>query len=164
MATVFGTNGCGGHNVSLRVGGLYVLITSEGPEQDDRALHLAEAIEATGRDVEAHAMRLQELRVEIEHRDAVIAALRVKLARADDALSAALDGRRRFLGPVLCVPARDGDWAGAIWLLDPDKREGGFGVHFDSLSEVRRTHPELWVIGATERGVLLDAVSIGGGR
>ena len=63
---------------------------------------------------------------------------------------------------MLLKPATPGAWSGEVWLLDPTKQEQGFGLRFESLAEVRRSHPELWVVGIVDDGVLLDG--FGGGQ
>lgn len=79
---------------------------------------------------------------------------------AQVALAAALAGKRRFFGRVLMKPAEAGAWDGEVWLLDPDKQERGLGLRFASAAEVRLAYPELWVVGMTADGVLLDASPI----
>lgn len=85
-----------------------------------------------------------------------------RASMAEAALNAALSGKRRFFGRVLMKPTTAGNWEGAVWLLDPDKQEMGLGLRFDSVADVRRAYPELWVVGMTADGVFLDASPLGG--
>jgi hypothetical protein len=153
--TVFGSNGSGGHSVGVRVGGLAVLVSSSGPEQDEPARELAAAILAAAEERRAHT-------AEMERAEDIIRTLRAERAAAREALRCAVEGRRAFFGPVLCVPVVAGDWTGPVWLLDPEKRHDGHGLRFESLLELRALHPELWIVDVTERGVLLDAVKLPG--
>lgn len=47
--------------------------------------------------------------------------------------------------------------SGEVWLLDPVKKHRGRGLVFANLAEVRRLHPELWVVDVCDDGLLLDA-------
>jgi hypothetical protein len=160
--TVYGRNrnGDGGRNVSLVVDGLTVLIQSDDAASDEKAIEVARALKRRG-DLLAEAQKLRS-----EHAEEVAALkrrneeLHVKAAAATASLQAAAEGRRRFFGPVLCVPTTAGDWSGAVWLLDPEKGERGRGLRFASLSELRELHPELWIVSVTERGILLDAAKL----
>lgn len=147
---VYGRNSGGGHHVGTVVDGLRVLVSSDSEGTDERAVRLAEAIRDAGHEREVAA---RDLRACNEHRRRLSA----ERDGARHALQAAIAGRRRFNGPVLLVPAMAGDWSGAVWLQDPEKRDRGFGLRFESLAEVREAHPELWVVGMNEHGVLLDA-------
>lgn len=156
--TVYGRNrnGAGGRNVAVTVDGLTVLVQSDDEASDEKAVAVARAILDRG-----------ELLAELEQCRSKIADLKKRLAEQRAAvdvsrasLLAAAEGRRRFFGPVLCVPAQGGDWSGAVWLLDPEKGEHGRGLRFASLAELRERHPELWIVGVTDRGVLLDAATL----
>lgn len=160
--TVYGlANTYGGHDVEVGVGDDFrVSIRPRGPEHDAAALDLASAI------VDASAVQAQ---IEVERRareedraaaNATFVRLSAERDAAHAALRAAVEGRRRFFGPVLCMPATEDDWSGEVWLLDPDKRESGFGLRFKSLAEVRERHPELWIVGVVNGGVLLDAARL----
>lgn len=94
-----------------------------------------------------------------ESRNALIRA-KANATQAENALDAALKGTRRFFGPVLLKPEMPGDWKGAVWLLDPDKQEKGWGLRFDSLADVRREYSELWIAARVNDGILLDAAPI----
>lgn len=79
---------------------------------------------------------------------------------AENALSSVLTGkRRRFFGRVMMKPTTPGDWRGEVWLLDPEKQERGWGMRFASTADVRREYPELWPVGKTHDGILLDVIS-----
>ena len=80
--------------------------------------------------------------------------------RARNALQAAVEGKRRFFGPVLMSPEKKDEWSGAIWLQDPVKRSAGFGLRFESLAAVRAAHPELWPVSSSDDGILMDAVKL----
>lgn len=160
--SVYGENARRGHNVAVRVDGVSVLLTSEGPDHDARCVDVAIAL----LDLDAAAEARQ---AEREQHEAEVAALRTRLgeiARERDAalrsLEGATRGQRRFNSAVLCVPHSKGEWDGAVWLLDPEKRESGFGLLFGSLAEVRKAHPELWIVRPDGDGVLLDARPLGG--
>lgn len=43
---------------------------------------------------------------------------------------------------------------GAAWMMDPIKRSAGFGFRFDSLDELRRTHPNLRPVSWTNEGII----------
>jgi hypothetical protein len=96
----------------------------------------------------------------IELRDALTKA-RTSRKTAESALDAALSGKRRFFGRVMMKPAMPGDWTGEVWLLDPEKQERGWGMRFQSTADVRREYPELWPVGKTHDGILLDACPLG---
>lgn len=100
-------------------------------------------------------------RVEADLRQQIQAA-RARIAGLEQSLESAISGRRQFFAPVLLKPAVAGDWSGRVWLMDPERQERGRCLPFASLAEVRREHPELWVVGAQDGGVLLDAW--GGGK
>lgn len=160
--TVYGRNrnGDGGRNVSIVVEGMTVLIQSDDASSDEKAIEVARALKHRG-DLLAEAQKLRA-----EHAEEVAALkrwneeLRVKAAAATASLHAVAEGRRRFFGPVLCVPTTAGDWSGSVWLLDPEKGERGSGLRFASLSELRELHPELWIVSVTDRGILLDAAKL----
>lgn len=156
---VYGRNGNGGHNVGLEVDGTRVLIESRGEEHDKEVERLARSIAerheanavAEG-EREAHRHRERELSQMVKRANE-----RARMARS--ALESVLNGRRRFFGPVLCVAGRDG-WSGEVWLLDPQKRESGSGLAFDSLAHLREMHPELWIVRPEGDGILLDVCPI----
>lgn len=158
--TVFGVNGRGGHNVGVTVGGITATIFSDGPEDDAACVRLAEAIERASASLAEldEAKRLHA--VEIKRLRGIVDGLEARVRDLGETQLAALEGRRRFFGPVLCVPVTAGDWAGPVWLLDPEKQDRGFGLRFESLRELRELHPELWIVDVTECGVLLDAVKL----
>lgn len=91
-----------------------------------------------------------------------IADLRAKLSRSDGALKdtrarldAVIGGRRRFFGEALVRVADDG----AVWLLDPVKREAGIGLRFSSLSALWREHPELRPVRWSGGDLIVDATT-----
>lgn len=43
---------------------------------------------------------------------------------------------------------------GSVWMLDPVKRSGGFGLRFDSLDELWRAHPNLRPVAWGEDGII----------
>lgn len=160
--TVFGQNGRGGHSVGLRAGSVAVLLTSDGPETDAACVELAHEIRSANDRLEIRAAQVERHEAEVE---SLRAKLRVLTAERDalrDTIEHATRGARRFNGPVLCKPHSADAWDGAVWLLDPEKQDGGFGLYFASLAEVRRAHPELWIVGLSEGGILLDARPLGG--
>lgn len=150
---VYGQNGGGGRNVGLDVRGVRVLLQSDGAAEDERVLRLARDIQAGVAALDAERARAAEATRRTER-------LARELDTARAALGAATTGRRRFFGPVLCRPATPGDWSGPVWLLDPEKGERGSGLRFASLAELRAVHPELWIVGCVDGGVLLDACAL----
>jgi hypothetical protein len=156
--TVYGRNrnGAGGRNVSISIDGLTVLIQSNDEETNARAVAVARTLIDHGEVLAA----LERCRGEVTALKQNLVEQRAAAAAARANLLAAAEGRRRFFGPVLCVPAQGGDWSGAVWLLDPEKGERGRGLRFASLAELRARHPELWIIAVTDRGVLLDAATL----
>jgi len=151
--TIFAKNGSGGHNVGVDG----AVINSSGPEDDARAISVALMVADASAATAAHQSALRAL--ERENAD-----LRRKLENvsrqrdvARELHASAISGHRRFSGPVLCKPALPGKWGGDVWLLDPIAQERGFGLRFDSLSDVRRAHPELWIVDVRDSGILLDA-------
>lgn len=136
--------------VSFRRNGFEVLVTPSNESENDAALSLAQALSremALAADAEDRAERLSEAN----------AKLRARVEQLEAAAEAAVVGRRRFFGPVLAVPEVAGDWAGAVLLLDPEKRHRGYSLRFGSMRVLHREHPELWVVGHVSDGVLLDA-------
>lgn len=146
---VYGASANGGHAVGLDVGDLRVLVTPSGPECDSAAVELAKSIAAT-----------HELAERLRASEAENVRLRALVEKEQAALRHALMGKRRFFGRALLTPELPGDWSGAVWLYDPDKREQGMGLRFHSLRDVRETYPELWVVGTVDGGVLLDAAPL----
>ena len=138
--------------------GLRVKVMPTHAEDDERAEAIGRRIVDADREAfttEAQVKALQnevrDLRERGQRSDATIAELRRTLDRA-------LHGTRAFFGPAVLRPETDGDWGGAVWLLDPRKLESGNGRRFDSLCLLFTAHPELRVTGVTKDGdVLLDA-------
>jgi hypothetical protein len=156
---IYGRNGNGGHNVGVAVDGTRVLIESRGEEHDKEVERLARSIAekheanvVSDGERRAHKVTVSRLSESLERANE-----RARMARS--ALESALNGRRRFFGPVLCVAGPDG-WSGEVWLLDPQKRESGFGLVFDSLAHLREMHPELWIVRPEVDGILLDVCPI----
>lgn len=155
--TVYGPRPQGGRNLGVSLSGVTVLLSPADESHQEDAEHIALRL------LGEHAER-ESLLSQLREAEVAAAALMEKLQHANEARRAAesraesaITGRRRFFGPVLLVPASSGDWAGEVWLLDPDKRERGVALRFASVAEVRAAHPELWVAGAAHGGVLLDA-------
>jgi len=158
---VYGRNGNGGHNVGVEVDGIRVLIESRGEDHDRDVERLARTIAERH---EANAVADHERRAHREavlHLSEMIDRANERARAAKSALECAIPGRRRFFGPVLCVPGRDG-WSGEVWLLDPEKRDRGAGIQFDSLAHLREVHPELWIVRTEGEGVLLDVCALSG--
>ncbi len=155
---VYGARDNGARAVGVDVAeGVTVLVTPSSGEHNDAAL-------AVARDARDAGCERARLRAELERakrtQDVLakrILELEAQRDAADARAVAATQGRRRFFGPVLMVPARPGDWSGEVWLLDPDKRERGRALVFASVAEVHAMHPELWVVEVRDGGVLLDA-------
>ena len=148
-----------GGNAGVSLEGANVLVSPAGNGNAQRAVEVARMV----LDLEAIAA---PLRVEIgdlarknETLRDLVTGLRAQLDEAERRNVSALTGRRRFFSEVLMVPAKKGEWAGEVWLLDPVKKFLGQALTFKSAAEVHELHPELWVIGTTEEGVLLDAWS-----
>lgn len=130
-----------------------------GLERDERQ---AVTSEQAAKDIkileQIHAKSWDEA-VALRHAAEALSERDERAALARSALVSAINGRRRFFGPVLCVPGRDG-WAGEVWLHDPEKRERGSGLAFESLARLRELHPELWIVRTQGDGVLLDVCPI----
>jgi hypothetical protein len=128
-------------------------------------------VEPTNIDAQAHAEEIASLLArqtdKITDLEREVATLReflqrVRAARdaAEKSLSHVLAGKRRFFGRALVKPATPSAWDGEVWLLDPEKQERGWSMRFASMAEVRQEYPELWPVGTTEDGILLDACSV----
>lgn len=153
-------NANGGRNVSVGLNGVRALIQSDGPEMDSDCLRVALVVADVAGTVRIHDAQLAQRDAEIGRLRSTCDLLQSQRDCARSTLDAALVGHRRFNGPVLCRPHTRGDWSGAVWLLDPEKQESGFGLLFGSLSEVRKAHPELWIADVRDDGVLLDAAPL----
>jgi hypothetical protein len=155
--TVYGQRQDGARNLGLEVGGIRVLLTPPDEEHQVEAGRLAAWL--LEQEVERGTLlaRLRAAEEEAETLRGHLQRAREAVRAADERANAAIAGRRRFFGPVLLQPARAGDWTGEVWLLDPEKQGRGSGLRFASLAEVRAMHPELWVVGVAEDGILLDA-------
>ena len=136
--------------IGLTVDGVEVLLTPQTEGDQQKASALAKRIENAALDVAAASLAMDGL----QHANDELAA---KVHRLHAQLEAALGGDRRCMGRVLMKPATPADWRGEVWLLDPDKQERGFGLRFSSVAAVRREHPELYPVGATADGVLLQS-------
>jgi hypothetical protein len=68
-------------------------------------------------------------------------------------LDAVLHGRRRLFGEALVRVAEDC----SAWLLDPVKREAGFGLRYPSLADLWRAHPELRPVRWDGGDLIVDA-------
>jgi hypothetical protein len=148
--------GDGARNVGVDLDGVRLLVQPSSAKDNGAARALAERIIS-----DEDARLVLAVQLEAERNDA--ARLREQIRRLEAKLSeqraineAAIAGRRRFFGPVLMKPVA-ADWAGEVWLLDPERKERGSGLRFASVAEVRALHPELWIVAITDDGVLLDA-------
>lgn len=155
--TVYGPRPEGGRNLGLTLDGVRVLLTPRGAEGQAAAEGIAQRLLDADGERAAEELRRVALESEVASLRASLERARSRAGDAESRAHAAITGRRRFSGPVLMQPAQTGDWTGAVWLLDPEKKGRGFGLRFANLAEVRELHPELWVVGVTEEGVLLDA-------
>lgn len=141
--TVFGARADGTRTAQV-CGRFTVQVTPANEADNQAAADAAEFISDRFRLVD-------ELREQLVRERAEAASLRSRL-------EGALTGKRRLFGRVLLAPGKDG-WTGEVWLMDPDKRGAGMALRFASLSECRLAFPELWVVGHTGDGVLMDAWS-----
>ena len=96
--------------------------------------HIAVAIPACGAD-------LADIRSHLEQAEKVADDAKRAARRYRERLRAVL-GETRGIGAFGDILVREIPGAGA-WLLDPEKREAGFGLRFDSLDDVWRSHPHL---------------------
>ena len=78
-------------------------------------------------------------------------------AEAQERLSRVLTGRAPFFGRLLVRTGADG----VAWLLDPDKQERGFGLRFESLTELWRAHPELRPVSWGDDGLIVEGLAMG---
>lgn len=140
--------------------GVHVLIQPSGAEHQKRAQQVAVAFANAALEQQAQQMALNGLQSANEVMAGQLRKAHARIAELEAANEAAVTGRRRFNGPVLLKPTRPGMWTGEVWLLDPAKQERGFGLRFESLAEVRRLHPELWIVQSDEFGVVLDALPL----
>lgn len=155
---VFGARDNGARAVGVDVHErVQVLVTPSDGDANDEAL-------AVARDVLDAGCERAALRAELEQAKRTIARLSDRVRElgaerqdAENRVTAAATGRRRFFTAVLLVPAKPGDWSGEVWLLDPVKKYRGRTLVFASVAEVRTQHPELWVVEVRADGVLLDA-------
>ena len=107
-----------------------------------------------------HRSELEHMRSALSECRGAIEKAKARAIAAESALSAALSGTRRLFGRVLMKPSTAGAWNGEVWLLDPERKERGLGLRFDSVADVRIAYPELWVVDVTNDGVLLDAAPL----
>lgn len=140
----------GARAVSFERDGFDVRISPSTADDNQAAHALAVRLSSEIATISDDRVRADRL-VEINAR------LRARVEQLEVAAEAAVVGRRRFFGPVLVVPEAPGDWAGSVLLLDPEKKRRGQSLRFASLRELRREHPELWIVGQDADGVLLDA-------
>lgn len=148
--TQYGPRASGGRACAVTLpSGLRVLVDPSEESQNQAALDVARRTVEGEASLAAALADITRLREQVQRLENKVRDLRT-------INEAAITGRRRFFGPVLLKAGPDG-WTGAVWLLDPDKKERGLGLQFASLAEVHTMHPELWVIGTTADGVLLDA-------
>jgi len=155
----------GGRNLGFDAApGVHVLVQPIDAKHQKRAQQVAFAFADAALEQQAQKLALDGLQAANESLADQLRKARARIAELEAANEAAVTGRRRFFGPVLLKPARPGDWSGEVWLLDPVKKEHGRTLVFDSLAEVRQLHPELWVVGVVDGGVLLDGFARTEGR
>lgn len=155
------TTASGARNLGFEAApGVNVLVQPSDAEHQKRAQQVALAFADAALEQQAQRLALDGLQAANESLADQLRKARARIAELDAANEASLTGRRRFFGPVLLKPSMPGDWAGQVWLLDPVKQEHGRALVFGSLAEVRRLHPELWVVGIVDGGVLLDALPL----
>lgn len=151
-------NSAGARNLGFDAAdGVHVLIQPSSAEHQKRAQQVAVAFADAALEQQAQQLALDGLQAANETLSNSARRGRASLSSSALRWRPSPTGRRRFFGPVLMKPARPGEWDGEVWLLDPEKRERGFSLRFESLAEVRQLHPELWVVGVVDGGVLLDA-------
>lgn len=153
---IYGVNSAGGRNIGIDIDGTRILVESRGEKHDHHVENVSRAIVE-----KLDALRISESeraahRAKVEELSDMIQRANFRAKSARDALVAAIEGRRRFFGPVFVVPCIDGDWSGEVWLLDPEKRDRGYGLRFSSLRILREEHPELWIVRPDGDGILLD--------
>lgn len=140
--TVFGPSHSGTRMAQVDLPRFRLQVTPHAEEDNEAAKEAA--------DIFADNLRLIDLlREQLMVERAESSSLRSRL-------EGALYGKRRLFGRALLAPGKDG-WAGEVWLMDPEKRGAGMSLRFASLDECRLAHPELWIVGQTADGVLLDA-------
>jgi hypothetical protein len=150
----YADQGGGRHNIGVDVSeNVTVLVSPRSVAAQPEAERIAAIFVDHQAEMERARLELEECRTSLERAKA-------RAVQAEAALDAAMTGRQRLFGRVLMKPATPGAWDGAVWLLDPEKQEKGMGIRFDSAAEVRQSYPELWVVGMTADGVLLDAAPL----
>jgi hypothetical protein len=96
--------------------------------------------------------RLDAIRVEaaaqVEHARATTAAARQRRDDAERSLSLMTSPRQRFFGAVEVRPATRDAWSGEVWLVDPAKGFGGFGLRFGSIAALWQAMPDLRPVAA----------------
>lgn len=156
MSTIhrYADHGDGRRNLGVDVSEhVTVLVSPRSADAQPEAEQIAALIADHHAEMERARTELAECRASLERAKA-------RATAAEAALDAALTGKRRFFGRVLMKPAVAGAWDGEVWLLDPDKQERRWGIGFTSAADVRLAYPELWIVGVTADGVLLDASPI----
>lgn len=138
--------------------GVRVEVVPTSRSDNDAALMWANQISAMAVGKLAEDTRVAALKRENEELRAQVRRLEGRMTDLWEINEAAIKGRRRFFSEVVARPVHSGKWDAEVWLLDPVKLENGRGLRFESLDEVRRLHPELWVRGVTPAGdLILDA-------
>ena len=89
-----------------------------------------------------------ETRAQVEHARATTAAARQRRDDAERPLALMTGPRQRFFGAVEVRPASGDAWIGEVWLVDPAKGWGGFGLRFPSLSALWQAMPDLRPVAA----------------
>lgn len=152
LVTQYGRDFCGGQSCAVELRGLRVLVNASGEASNEAVARLAE-------DLVTMDWQLEAARREATHAKTSADEARASANASRAALGAVLVGQRRFFGPVLLVPGALG-WDGEVWLLDPEKQDGGTGLRFGSLRILWINHPELRPVGVQGQGILLDALAL----
>jgi hypothetical protein len=104
------------------------------------------------------SQRIDDLERRAAAAEAALTRAAASLLDAERRLDAVLHGRRRLFGEALVRV----DDAGAAWLLDPQRQERGIGLHFPSLADLWRAHPELRPVRWSGSDLIVDGgIAIG---
>ncbi len=154
--TEYMRRGDGTRALGVRVGGVQITLTPDADSQK-----LARQIAARIVDAELDAKAQQVALDGLQHANEALATrvreLRAALADAERRVDAAVTGKRRLFGRVLLRV----ESSGVTWLMQPEKREAGFCLRYESLAECRRAHPELWPTGELDGGcIVMDGLPL----
>lgn len=142
--------------LGVTVDGVQITLTPNS-ESQKLARQIAQRIVDAELDARAQKVAIDGLQHANEKLAARVRELRAQLADAETRIDAALTGKRRLFGRVLLLVETNGE----TWLMQPEKRESGFALRFDSLAECRRAHPELWPTGEIDGGcVVMDGLPL----